>query len=139
MFRHLLEYAPIGENVTKTIRKVGLPLAFMASMILTLSGCGGGPERYWQPETLVEEEALEPVKYTETVNAGKLTLTVTQKTQVRETPIERQYLLFEESYADFDLDDAGLVFFSVLGGILSIGLYFLVAFVLIDEDDEQNN
>jgi hypothetical protein len=125
--------------VTKTIRKIGMPLAMMAAMILTLPACGGGPEEYWQREQLVEEETLESVKYTETVSAGKLKLKVTQKTQVRETPVERKFLLYEETYADFDWDDAGLVFFSILGGIISVGLYFLVAFVVIDPSDDEKN
>lgn len=127
-----------GDDVTKSIRKIGLPLALCAAMILTLPACAGGPDEYWQREQLVEEEALEEVKYTESTRQGSLTLKVTQKTRVTETPGERKYLYFEDTYADFDWDDAGLVFFSILGGIISVGLYFLIAFVVIDTDDDKD-
>lgn len=123
--------------MTKKLRTLGMPLAFIAAMILTLPACGSGPEAYWQREQLVEEEATEPVRYTESVRNGKLNLKVTQETQVRETPVERKYLLFEETYADFNWDDAGLVFFSILGGIVSVGLYFLFAFLVIDPPDDE--
>ena len=125
-------------RVKNKILRIGMYPAFMAAMILTLPSCGSGPEEYWQQEQLVEEEVLEDVRYDETLSQGKLNLRVTQKTRVEETPVERKYLLFEESYSDFDWDQAGLVFFSILGGIISIGLYFLFAFYVFDETDEEN-
>jgi hypothetical protein len=117
------------------IQRIGLPLALFAALIL--AGCSGGPTEVWTADTLVEEQPLEPVKFEENVAAGRLQLTVTQKVRARETPIERLTLLHEESYAEFDWDDAGLVFFSILGGIVSVGLYFLFAFVVYNPDDEK--
>ncbi len=84
----------------------------LAAMILTLPACGSGPEAYWKEERFVEEEALEDVRYEETLSQGKLKLRVTQKTRVSETPVEGKYLLLEETYSDFDCDHFGLVFFS---------------------------
>jgi hypothetical protein len=118
------------------IQRIGLPLALLAAFML--AGCSGGPEEIWTPDTLVEEQPLEPVKFEETVAAGRLQLTVTQKVRAKETPIERLSLQYEESYADFDWDDAGLVFFSILGGIVSVGLYFLFAFVIYNPDNEED-
>ena len=78
------------------------------------------------------------MRFQETPGPGKVKLTVTQETQTRETPIERLTLVHEESYADFDWDSFGLVFWSVVGGIASIGLYFLFAFVIFDPSDDEN-
>ena len=120
------------------LQRIGLPLALCAALVLVLPGCGGGAEELWSPGTQVEEVPLEPVAFNGTVAAGRLQLTITQKVRARETPIERLTLRHTESYSDFDWDGFGLVFFSILGGIASIGLYFIFAFAVFPEDDEND-
>ena len=120
-----------GDTVSQLLYRTGLPLAFCAAMILTLPACGG-PQEVWQPDTLVEETPLEATHFSESVTAGKLTLTATRKVSSKETPIERLTLVYSDMWTDFDWDSFGLTFFSILGGILSIGLYFIVAYVIYD-------
>lgn len=120
------------------LRRFGLPLALCAALILTLPGCGGGAEEMWTADTLVDEQPLEPVKFEESFAAGRLQLTITQKVRAKETPIERLTLVHNETYADFDWDEFGLVFFSILGGIISIGLTFVLAFVVYAPDDDED-
>jgi hypothetical protein len=119
------------------LQRIGLPLAMCAALVLVLPGCGGGAEEMWTSEMQVEEQALEPIRFEETVAAGRLQLTITQKVRAKETPIERLSLHHTETYSDFDWDGFGLVFFSILGGIASIGLYFVFAFVVFPGDDEE--
>jgi hypothetical protein len=116
-----------------------LPLALLAALILTLPACSGGAEEIWQPEVLLEEQPLEDVRFRESLTAGKLTLTATRKVRATETPIERLYLHHTETWSDFDWDSFGLVFWSVLGGIISVGLYFLFAFVVFDTTDDDED
>jgi len=125
--------------VSRTLYKTGLPLALMAALILTLPACGGGPEEIWQPEVLVEEQPLEDVRFKETFTAGKMSLTATRRVRAKETPIERLHLHYTETWSDFDWDSFGLVFWSVLGGIVSVGLYFLFAFVVFDTTDDDED
>jgi hypothetical protein len=127
-----------GDNVSRILQKTGLPLALCAALILTLPACGG-PEEIWEPETLIEETAVEPIRFSENVTAGKLTLTATQKVSARETPVERLTLVHTDQWTDFDWDTFGLTFFAILGGIVSIGLYFLVAFVVLDPNEDEDN
>ncbi|MBZ0134923.1 MAG: hypothetical protein K8I27_00955 [Planctomycetes bacterium] len=118
--------------------RIGLPFALYACAILTLPSCSSVDE-VWEPEALVEETHLGPMHFKETAAPGKLNLTVTQKTRTRETPMERLVLVHEETFADFDWDSFGLVFWSVLGGIASVGLYFLFAFVIFDTTDNEKD
>jgi hypothetical protein len=120
------------------LQRIGLPLALCAALVLVLPGCGGGAEELWAADTIVEEQALEPMKFSETVAAGRLQITITQKVHARETPIERLSLVHTETYSDFDWDGFGLVFFSILGGIASIGLYFVFAFAVFPDNDDEN-
>ena len=124
--------------MSRLIYRTGLPLAFFAAMILTLPACSGGAEELWQTETIVEEKPLEAPRFRETFAAGKLTLTATQKVSARKTPVERLYMVYTDTWSDFDWDSFGLTFFAILGGVLSIGLYFLVAFVLVDPPTDEN-
>jgi hypothetical protein len=107
-------------------------------MVITLPACGGTQE-IWQAEVIVDETPLEPMRFRESAAQGSLTLTGTRKTHTRETPVERLTLLHSETYADFDWDSFGLVFWSVAGGLVTIGLYILFAFVIFDfhGDDEE--
>lgn len=116
--------------------RIGLPLALYACAVLTLPSCGG-TEEIWEPEIVAEETPLGPMRFQETPAPGQVKLTVTQETRTLETPVERLTLLHEETYGDIDWDSFGLVFWSVLGGIASIGLYFLFAFVIFDETDNE--
>ncbi|MCB9934221.1 MAG: hypothetical protein H6840_00885 [Planctomycetes bacterium] len=125
--------------MSRTLQKTGLPLALLAAFVLCLPACSGGPEEIWQPETLVQEQPLEGAKFTETLAAGKLVLTATRKVRATETPVERLYLHHTETWSDFDWDSFGLVFWSVLGGIVSVGLYFLFAFVVFDTTKDEEN
>jgi hypothetical protein len=120
------------------LQRIGLPLALCAALVLALPGCGGGAEEHWISDTIVEQQALEPIKFDENVAAGRLQITITQKVRARETPVERLSLVHTETYSDFDWDGFGLVFFSILGGIASIGLYFVFAFVVFPGDDEED-
>lgn len=116
--------------------RIGVPLALYACAVLTLPSCSSVDE-VWEPEPQVEVTRLEPMRFKETAAPGKVALTVTQKTRTRETPMERLVLVHEETFADFDWDSFGLVFWSVLGGIASVGLYFLFAFVIFDTTDDE--
>ena len=133
-----MPWACYHARVHKRLIRIGLPLALYACAVLTLPACGGTQE-VWQPETQVEETPLGPMKFQETPAPGRVKLTVTRETRTRETPAERLTLVHEETSADFDWDSFGLVFWSVLGGIASVGLYFLFAFVIFDstDDDEE--
>ena len=130
--------APTGGCVSQRMFKLGLTLALLAAVVLTLPACGISDSERWDAEVLVEEQPLEELKFAESFTAGKLTLTVTQKTRTRETPVERLTIVHEETYMEFDFDNFGLVFFSILGGVISVGLYFVFAFVVFDttKDDE---
>jgi hypothetical protein len=119
------------------LQRIGLPLALCAVLVLVLPGCGG-TEEMWTADTIVEEQALEPMKFSDSVAAGRLQITITQKVHARETPIERLSLVHTEAYSDFDWDGFGLVFFSILGGIASIGLYFVFAFAVFPDNDDEN-
>lgn len=115
--------------------RLGLPFALYACLVLTLPACSG-TEEIWEPQVEVEETPLGPMRFQETPGPGTVRLTATQETRTRETPVQRLIILHEETYADFDWDSFGLVFWSVLGGIATVGLYFLFAFVILDPPDE---
>ena len=119
--------------------KLGLLLSFCAAMILTLPACAGSQTEQWNAEVLTEVQPLEPAKFKEDMTGGKLTLTMTQKVRAQETPVERLTILHEDSYSDIDWDNVGLVFFSVLGGLVSIGLYFLFGFVVFKKPNDEEN
>ncbi|MCA8915912.1 MAG: hypothetical protein KDB90_10915 [Planctomycetes bacterium] len=125
--------------MSRLLYKTGLPLAFCAALILTLPACSGGPEEIWQPEALVEETPVEAMHFNESVSSGKLTLTASQKVVARETPIERLTLLYTDSHIEFDWESFGFTFFAILGGIVSVGLYFVVAYVLYDPNKDDKN
>jgi hypothetical protein len=111
-------------------------LALYSALVLTLPACGG-VEEIWVPETVVEEEPVEPVRSTETKAGAHTQLTLTRKVRARETAVERLHLRHTESSSDMSFDNFGLVFFSVLGGILTVGLYFAVAFLLVPADEDE--
>jgi hypothetical protein len=119
------------------LTRIGVIPALLACTILCGS-CSGGPEEMWNPEVRVETEELAPAAYTEARTAGKLTLRLSQKVRITETPSERLHLLHTETYSVFDLDEFSLVFFSVLGAIVTVGLYVLFALYLYNPDDEEN-
>jgi len=125
--------------VSRRVFNLGLLLSLCAALILTLPACSGSQMEQWDAEVLSEVQPLEPPKFKEEVTAGKLTLTATQKVRARETPIERLTILHEESYSDIDWDNVGLVVFSILGGIVSIGLYFVFGFVVFKKSDKNEN
>jgi photosystem II stability/assembly factor-like uncharacterized protein len=103
------------------MNRPAIALALLACCVLC-AGCSSGPTEIWQPEQRVQVEELEPAAYSETRTAGKLTLQVRQKVRVTETPSEHLLLYYEETYSEFDWDSFGLVFFSILGGVVTIGL-----------------
>jgi hypothetical protein len=119
------------------LTRVGIVPALFACAILCAS-CSGGPDEIWNPEVRIEVEELAPPTYAETRTAGKLTLRLSQKVRVTETPSERLHLLHTETYSVFDLDEFSLIFFSVLGAIVTVGLYVLFALYLYNPDDEEN-
>lgn len=125
--------------MSQRLTNLGLPLAFCAALILTLPACSSSEFKRWDPEVIVDEEPVDEAKFIETVTAGKLTLTATRTFRTRETPIERLTLVHEETYSDMDWDNFGLTFFAILGGIVSVGLYFIFAFVVFDETKENEN
>ena len=116
--------------MSRRVFNLGLLLSLCAALILTLPACSGSQMEQWDAEVLSEVQPLEPPKFKEEVTAGKLTLTATQKVRARETPIERLTILHEESYSDIDWDNVGLVVFSILGGIVSIAFWSMVAVAL---------
>lgn len=125
--------------MSRLLYRTGLPLAFCAAMILTLPACAG-PEEVWKPDTLVENTPLEGPHFAESTTAGKLDLVATQKVKSRRTPVERKTLVYTDSWIDFDWDNFGVAVFSIVGGILSIGLYFVLGYFVYNKNknDKKN-
>lgn len=125
--------------MSRKLYSLGMVLAFCAAMLLTLPGCGSSQVEKWTPVTLVEDQPLEAPKFSESVSAGQLTLTATQKVRETKTPIERLSVLHEEVDFEFDWDHFGVVIFSILGGIASVGLYFLFGYVVVNKTKKNDN
>lgn len=115
-------------------RTLGMWLALLA--MLSLPACGTSATERWVREPLAEEIPEGPRRYSTRVETGRLELTANQETLVRKGSVDRLYIDYEETYSDTTIEQVGLVIASVIGGIVSVGLYFLVWFVFVDEADE---
>lgn len=115
-------------------QKFGIWLALVA--MLLVAGCGTSETKRWVREPLIEEVAEGPRRYEARTETGRLEVTVTQRTLTREGAVDRLYIDFESTYADTTVEQVGFVIASILGGIISVGLYFLVWFLYVDKADE---
>lgn len=113
-----------------------LPALF--ACLLLCAGCGSSVKEIWQPEERVQIESLGGPAWAEERALGSVTLSLHEPARVTTTPSERLYLHHEEKYFSMGWDNFGLVFFGILGSVLSVGLYFLFAFAVFDtaEDEE---
>ena len=120
------------------LTRLGVVPAILSCLVLCV-GCGSGPQEEWTPEMRVDVESLSAPAYTETRTAGRLTLRISERVRITETPSERLHLLYTETYSTVDLDEFSLIFFSVLGAVVTVGLYILVAFYLYNPGDDEGN
>jgi hypothetical protein len=117
------------------MRHVAILPALLACAVIS-AGCGTSTREVWQPEQRVEIEALTEPSLIEERSAGMLKLRVEQEIRTIETPSERLYLIYKQTYSDFDWDRFGFAFFAVAGAVVMIGLYVLFAFYVIDTDED---
>ncbi|MCC6463963.1 MAG: hypothetical protein IT463_01335 [Planctomycetes bacterium] len=116
-------------------KRLAVALALPLALGLVLAGCGGiSITEEWVPEQEVREEPAAPPRYTAAMEGDRLVITATQDIAVIERPVERLTKHFEQTEVAFTWDEAGLVFFSVLGAIISGGLYAL-GYYLWDSTD----
>lgn len=112
--------------------------ALMACLSLC-GGCGLSTSQVWLAETRTEVAALDEPRFIESREAGMLTLRCEQEVEVSVTPSERLYLVHKQTYSTWDWDRAGLVFFTVVGAVVSIGLYVVFALYIYNPDSDDEN
>lgn len=107
-------------------RRLAAAFVLPIALGLVLAGCGGiSITEEWVPEVEVREEPAGQPRFVAATEGDRLVVTATQDITVVERPVERLTKHFEQTQAAFTWDEAGLVFFSILGAILSAGLYAL--------------
>lgn len=84
-------------------------------------------------------KTLSEPTYTEDRRLGHLNVTVREQVQVTTTPSERLYVMHEDTEFAFDWDSFGLVFFGILGSVVSLGITVFLVFFAVDSNDDEND
>lgn len=120
------------------LRNLSVTSALLSCVVLC-AGCGTSTSQVWLAETHVEVAPLEEPQFRENREAGMLVLRSEQEAAVITTPSERLYLVHKQTYSTWEWDRAGLIFFSVLGAVVTIGLYVLYALYIYNPESDDEN
>ncbi len=110
--------------------------ALLACGVLSI-GCASSSTDIWQRQDRVEITPLAAPAYTEDRSLGHLHVTASEQVQVAVTPSERLYVKHEDTEFAFDWDSFGLVFFGILGSVVSLGLTVFLVFFAVDSNDDE--
>ncbi|MBK8205490.1 MAG: hypothetical protein IPK87_01730 [Planctomycetes bacterium] len=117
--------------------RLGVIPALLACSVLCV-GCASSSTEIWQQQDRVDIKTLAAPTYSEDRRLGNLTVTVQEQVQVTTTPSERLYLMHENTEFAFDWDSFGLVFFGILGSVVSLGITVFLVFFAVDSNDDEN-
>ncbi|MCC7508564.1 MAG: hypothetical protein IT464_04215 [Planctomycetes bacterium] len=116
--------------------RLGVIPSLLACSVLCF-GCASSSTEIWQQQDRVDIKTLAAPTYAEDRSLGHLQVTAREQVQVAVTPSERLYLLHEDTEFAFDWDEFGLVFFGILGSVVSLGITVFLAFYLVDSNDDE--